>query len=379
MAVLFWLALLLVIYTYIGYPLVIVLLSRTRPLVDPVEPHDWPAVTIVVPFCNERHRVQPKLATLQALDYAGELQIIFVSDGKEDDTAEAVRRCASDGVEVVVLPARSGKPVALNAAIAVARHDLVLFTDARQMIDQGALRSLVTSMHGPEEGGRQEVGAVSGELVFVDKNKDEANVGLYWRYEKIIRQAESRYASVPGVTGAMYLIKKKYVRPLAEDALLDDFEMPLSVLRSGERVILDNSARVFDSPSEDVQKEKARKIRTLAGNFQAFSRNRWLFLPSSNPIWWQFISHKVLRLIVPYCLIALLIAPLFNFHGLYVAFWMAQAAFYLLAVGNLRGWVGCGKGLAAVARLFVELNLAAVIGAYRFLFGNVDARWERTA
>tara|TARA_R110002073_G_scaffold293075_1_gene458533 strand:+ start:90405 stop:91544 length:1140 start_codon:yes stop_codon:yes gene_type:complete len=379
MAVLFWLALLLVIYTYIGYPLVIVLLSRTRSLVDPVEPRDWPAVTIVVPFCNERHRVQPKLATLQALDYAGELQIIFVSDGKEDDTAEAVRRCASDGVEVVVLPARSGKPVALNAAIAVARHDLVLFTDARQMIDQGALRSLVTSMHGPEEGGRQEVGAVSGELVFVDKNKDEANVGLYWRYEKIIRQAESRYASVPGVTGAMYLIKTKYVRPLAEDALLDDFEMPLSVLRSGERVILDNSARVFDSPSEDVQKEKARKIRTLAGNFQAFSRNGWLFWPSSNPIWWQFISHKVLRLIVPYCLIALLIAPLFNFHGLYVAFWMAQAAFYLLAVGNLRGWVGCGKGLAAVARLFVELNLAAVIGAYRFLFGNVDARWERTA
>lgn len=379
MIVLFWLAFLLVTYTYIGYPSAILLLSRGRADIKPAARRDWPAVSIVVPFCNESHRVLPKLATLEALNYAGTIQIIFVSDGEEDETAEVMRGCASAGVEVVVLPVRRGKPVALNAAMALVQHDLVLFTDARQMIDREALSSLVTSMLGLEKDDNQKVGAVSGELVFLDKNEDTANVGLYWRYEKIIRQAESRYASVPGVTGAMYLIKKRHVRPLAEDTLLDDFEMPLAALRAGERVILDCEAHVFDHPAEDVEKEKARKIRTLAGNFQAFSRNAWLFVPWINPIWWQFISHKVLRLVVPYCLVILLIAPLFSFSGFYAAFWLGQGVFYFLAFGNVRGWKGCNKGVAAVARLFVELNIAAVIGAYRFFSSTVDTRWERTA
>jgi len=375
----FWLAFLLVAYTYIGYPSVIVLLSRLRNRSVPVALSEWPAVSIIVPFCNESHRVLPKLATLKALDYAGEIQIIFVSDGEEGKTAEVVRGCASEGVEPVVLPVRRGKPVALNAAMSVAKHELILFTDARQMIDAQALASLVTAMLGAAEKDKQKIGAVSGELVFLDENEDAASIGLYWRYEKTIRQAESRYASVPGVTGAMYLIKKMHVRPLAEDALLDDFEMPLTVLRAGERVILDSDAHVFDRAAKDVEKEKARKIRTLTGNFQAFSRNAWLFLPWVNPIWWQFISHKVLRLVVPYCLVILFIAPMFGFSGIYAAFWLGQGAFYLLALGNLRGWKGCNKGIASVARLFVELNLAAVLGAYRFLFGAVDARWERTA
>lgn len=379
MIVIFWAAFFLVVYTYIGYPLAILFLSKMRELSTQVELRDWPAVTIIVPFYNESGRVHPKLATLKALNYAGDVQIVFVSDGEEDDTAEVIRRCAASGVDVVILPARSGKPAALNAAMVVARHELVLFTDARQMVDQDALRSLVTSMLSYGEGCSQKVGAVSGELVFLDENKDEANIGLYWRYEKIIRQAESRYGSVPGVTGALYLIKKEYVRPLAADSLLDDFEMPLSALRAGERIIFDGGARVFDYPSENIEKEKARKIRTLAGNYQAFSRNAWLFVPLINPIWWQFISHKVLRLIVPYCLVALLVAPLFNFYGLYMWLWFAQVAFYFLAVGNVRGWVGCKRGLAAIARLFVELNVAVVMGAYKFYFGVVDARWERTA
>lgn len=379
MIVIFWLAFFLVTYTYIGYPSVIVLLSRLRNRSVPAALIEWPAVSIIVPFCNESHRVLPKLTTLKSLNYAGEIQIIFVSDGEEDETAEVIRGCASEGVEPVVLSARRGKPVALNAAMTVAQHDLVLFTDARQMIDQEALASLVASMLGSAKRHGQKVGAVSGELVFLDKNEDAANVGLYWRYEKIIRQAESRYASVPGVTGAMYLIKKRHIRPLSEDALLDDFEMPLAVLRAGERVILDSDAHVFDHVAEDIEKEKARKIRTLTGNFQAFSRNAWLFLPWINPIWWQFISHKVLRLVVPYCLVILFVTPLFSFSEIYAVFWLGQGVFYLLAVGNLCGWKGCKKGVAAVARLFVELNLAAVIGAYRFFFGVVDARWERTA
>lgn len=372
MIALFWLAFVLVVYTYIGYPMLVVLMARLKPESSPPIIECWPAVSVVVPFCNEAHRVGSKLATLRALDYQGQLQIIFVSDGEEDGTADAVRSCMDDGVDAIVLPQRSGKPTALNAAIEVAQHDLVLFTDARQKLDLQALTRLVLRIQEPN------VAAVSGELVLVDKD-DKARIGLYWRYEKLIRQAESRLLSVPGVTGALYLMRKQYIRPLSADTLLDDFEMPLPALKESQRILFESGALIFDQVSEDLEKEKARKVRTLTGNFQSFVKHRWLFFPWKNPIWWQFISHKVFRLCVPYWLLILLVLPLFLDGYFYTVFFMAQLGFYVLAIGNARGWPLCKGAVGSVALLFSELNLAAVQAAWCYFFQTVDARWERTA
>lgn len=372
MTVLFWLAFFVVIYTYIGYPLLIAMVAGLRSPTIGHEPDEWPGVSIVVPFCNESARVEGKFQTIKALDYLGPVQVIFVSDGTEDDTAQAVLDARYHGVDSIVLETRQGKPAALNAALPEIKHELVLYTDARQKLGPECLKKLVTAMQ--QEG----VGAVSGELVLLD-DKDQANIGLYWRYEKFIRKAESRFSSVPGVTGALYLIKREHVRPLPNDALLDDFEMPLTVLRAGERVVLESGALVFDYPASDVAKEKSRKVRTLAGNFQAFFRHPWLFIPGRNPIFWQFISHKIARLLVPYALIILFIVPLTDFHGTVVLFWLLQLGFYFLVLGNKKGWPLCAGTLGSVARLFFELNMAALQGAYQYFSGQIDARWERTA
>lgn len=372
MTALFWLSVLFVAYTYVGYPLLVWFLSRLQPALPPGTPQQWPGVSVVVPFCNEPARVAEKLATLRAQDYAGAMQIIFVSDGEEDDTAQAVRACAEQGVSPLVLPARAGKPSALNAALPLIRHELVLFSDARQQLATDALRRLVCRIQHPD------VAAVSGELVLLD-DQDRARIGLYWRYEKWIRQAESRFASVPGVTGALYLIRREYVRTLPADTLLDDFDMPLPALHDRKRVLFEAGAQVFDRVAEDMAREKARKVRTLTGNFQSFLRHPWLFSPAANPIWWQFMSHKVARLLVPYALLLLLALPVLIGTPFYLAVFAAQLAFYLLAFGNARRWPLCTNPVAALARLFTELNLAAVQAAWQYWRGTVDARWERTA
>lgn len=372
MIVLFWLALLFVAYTYVGYPLLVWCLSRLRETLPARSPQAWPGVSVVVPFCNEPARVTEKLATLRAQDYPGVMQIIFVSDGEEDGTAEAVRACAARDVTSLVLPRRAGKPSALNAALPLIRHDLVLFSDARQQLATDALRLLVTRIQHPD------VAAVSGELVLLD-DQDRARIGLYWRYEKWIRQSESRLASVPGVTGALYLIHRRYIRPLPADTLLDDFDMPLPALREGKRVLFEAGAQVIDRVAEDMAREKTRKVRTLTGNFQSFRRHPWLFSPRANPIWWQFMSHKVARLLVPYALLLLLVLPLLVATPFYLAVFAAEVAFYSLAFGNAHHWPLCGNPLAALARLFTELNLAALQAAWQYWRGSVDARWERTA
>lgn len=372
MTVLFWLALLFVAYTYVGYPLLVWLLSRLRAPLPAITPQQWPAVSIVVPFCNEPARVTAKLATLRAQDYPGPVQVIFVSDGEEDDTASEVRACASQGVTPVVLAQRAGKPSALNAAMPLLKHEMVLFSDARQQLAPDALRRLVMRMQ------LSDVAAVSGELVLLD-DQDRARIGLYWRYEKWIRQAESRLASVPGVTGALYLIRRQYVRPLPADTLLDDFDMPLLALREGKRVLFEAGAQVIDRVAENVAREKARKVRTLTGNFQSFLRHPWLFSPRANPIWWQFMSHKVARLLVPYALLVLLVLPVLIGTPFYLVVFLAQLVFYFLAFGNARRWPLCGNPLAALARLFTELNLAALQAAWQYWRGAIDARWERTA
>ncbi len=373
MILMFWLAALFVGYTYVGYPLLVWLLSRVRPAaqVSPA-PAVWPPVSVIVPFCRERQRVLPKLETLRAQDYAGEMQIIFVSDGEEDDTANAIRALQSQDVTAVVLPQRSGKPTALNAGMQVARHDLILFTDARQMLDTHAVTALVQRLQDPD------IAAVSGELMLRDE-QDQERIGLYWRYEKFIRKAESRLSSVPGVTGAIYMMRREWLLPLPEDTLLDDFDMPLHALRHGKRVVFESAALAFDQAAEDVAREKIRKVRTLTGNFQSFFRHRWLFSPRANPIWWQFMSHKVARLMVPYALLVLLLAPLFAGSALLLALFSLQVGFYLLAAGKRQGWPACDGAHGAFALLFVELNLAAVQAAWAFLSQPADARWERTA
>jgi cellulose synthase/poly-beta-1,6-N-acetylglucosamine synthase-like glycosyltransferase len=180
-----------------------------------------------------------------------------------------------------------------------------VFADARQRFDHSALRALVANFADPT------VGAVSGELILgTDRGLAAAGQGtaFYWRYEKFLRASESRVDSTIGATGAIYAIRRELFEPIPEDTILDDVLIPLRIVRRGYRVIFEPDARAYDQVSATAREEFARKARTIAGTFQLFARERWLFNPLRNRLWFETLSHKALRLTIPALQVFLLAA-----------------------------------------------------------------------
>ncbi|MDI1446965.1 glycosyltransferase family 2 protein [Polyangium sp. 6x1] len=374
MELLFWLSFVFVAYTYVGYPVGIWILSRLRrdEPVDPAVVAEWPAVTVVIAVHDEAARLAAKLENLRALDYPRDrLRFLFVSDGSTDGTDALLAR--EPDVTFVRYPERRGKAYALNVAMAHVETPVVVFADVRQRIERPAVRHLVARLMQPG------VGAVSGELLHVDpRTLTAAHIGLYWRYEKWIRKAESRFASTVGVTGALYVMRREDYTPLEPGTLLDDFEQPMHLARRGRRVVFEPRAVMYDELEQNMAGERKRKIRTLTGNFQSFARHRWLFLPWQNPLWVQFVSHKWFRLLVPYALGVMYTSSVLSSGTLYRAAATLQGAFYALSFAGAAIPMLRRSRLVSFAEVFVELNRASVLALGNYLDGRIDARWEKT-
>jgi biofilm PGA synthesis N-glycosyltransferase PgaC len=383
MALLFWATVAIIVYVYAGYPVLLRAWSRLRPRpVRTAAGAHAPGVSIVIAARNEGARLAGRIQNLLDLDYpAGLRQIIVSSDGSTDDTLEQLARFGA-AVDVVSLPA-GGKAAALNAAVAQARHDIVVFADARQVFAEDALRHLTAPFADPQ------VGAVSGELLLdcetalfanqraaADRRRRQREarrtaaierrggperrravastigegVGLYWRYEKELRRLESAIWSTVGATGAIYAMRRELWRALPADTLLDDVLATMRVVLAGYRVIFNDGARAFDRAAADADAESRRKVRTLAGNYQILWLEPQLLLPWRNPVWWQYLSHKVGRLVVPYAWLAAFAANVVLaadswWYGLLLA---GQVGFLLLA--------GYGAMLELAARREKEVS-----------------------
>jgi cellulose synthase/poly-beta-1,6-N-acetylglucosamine synthase-like glycosyltransferase len=376
----FWIAAVLVAYAYLGYPLWLWLRSRWSP--RPVRRGVLePDVSVVMVVRNEEGVIAEKIEILLALDYPAEkLEIVVVSDGSTDGTATILQNFAagesnsSNGqrVRVVLKAASQGKAAGLNDAVKQANGEVLLFTDARQQIETGALRRLMENFADPE------VGCVSGELLLGNRETGETGkgMGLYWRIEKKIRELESASGSVVGATGAIYCARKALFEELPEGTILDDVLVPMQVVRKNSRVLFDSRARAWDSPDLGQSREFARKVRTLSGNYQLLQLAPWL-LKSENPIRFEFISHKLMRLFVPFALLALLIASLFVAQPFYRVALAGQLAFYGLSLVAMAGLkIGPLSRVADAARTFVVLNSAAVVAFINFVTGR-KAIWIR--
>lgn len=384
MLIVFILAVAFCVYTYAGFPIILHLRAKAfarKATVDQsvenssglLSDAELPTVSVLVAAHNEADRLPAKLASLRALDYpAGQLQICVVSDGSSDNTVEWLQSQADiswDHYE----PA-AGKPTALNRAVELATGEFLVFTDARQMISANAVRALVSRFDDDQ------IGAVSGELVLSDDGVSEAaNIGLYWRYEKWIRMNEARIFSTTGATGALYAIRRADASRLPEDALLDDFETPIGLLKQGRRTVFEPSAKAFDAAETDAGKEFVRKSRTLAGNYQSFSRNRWLFSPAKNRVWWQFLSHKVARLMVPYAMLVAFVASAFG-QGVFLSlmFW-GQVALYVFGFAAIAFPQYATSKYINIIKVFLTLNAAAVVGAYNYFTGQSSVRWKKNS
>lgn len=372
MEIVFWGAIAFVLYVYAGYPVLLALWARLRGGADsagqvpPADSADLPRVSVILAARNEARRLPARIDNLLASDYpADRLEIIVASDGSTDDTVAALgpyrRR-----VTVLNLPA-TGKAGALNAAVMHATNPILVFADARQRFAPDAIRRLVARFSD------QGIGAVSGELVLDCEQTPDARqpstpcrpgqpgpasgetasrstigdgVGAYWKYEKWLRRNEATVASTVGVTGAIYAMRRWLWQPLPMDAILDDVMGPMRLVQRGYRVAFEPAARAFDQTSDDAPAELRRKVRTLAGNFQLLRYEPRLIVPVVNPVWLQFVSHKIARLLVPYALIALLASSAYLFVasladlksglsvavGLHATFLVGQLFFYGLAM-----------------------------------------------
>jgi len=371
-ALLFWIALGAVGYTYVGYPLGLMLLARLKAKGTQVAAANdaQPPVTVVIAAWNEAANLPRKIRSINASDYSGDVHIIVASDGSDDDTEKVIGDFPN--VTLISLPTRQGKPSALNAAMAQVKTAHVVFTDARQTLKRDAIARLIRRLQD------ERVGAVSGELVQIAADSQESvSVGLYWKYEKWIRQNESLVHSVPGVSGALYAIRTEDFSPLPSDTILDDFEVPIGILRKGKQIKFESGAIMYDQVEADSAAEQRRKIRTLLGNYQSFRRNLWLFHPRQNPIWLQFMSHKVLRLVVPYWMVALLVTPLFLQGIFYQLFLLTEGGFYLAVLVAKVIPASRGNRLIGFCNVFWDMNLSAVIALKRYLTNEIDVRWQK--
>ena len=375
----FWGSVALVAYAYAGYPLLVWALGRLsgRPSrTGPVTPR----VTVVIAAHNEAARIGAKLENCLTLDYPpGLLNVIAVSDGSTDRTAAVVRGYAErfpGRVDLIETAERRGKASALNAAAAQATGDLLLLGDVRQRFDPGVARALARNFLD------RDVGAVSGELILLGPGQDELHTGLgmYWRYEKFVRQAESRRGSSMGYTGAVSAVRRELFTPLSPDTLVDDLVVALRVIGRGYRVLFEPAARAYDRVSREPGREFARKVRTLAGTLQTGLESRRLVGPLPAGAWWQFFSHKLLRLMVPFLLVAAWVSSALVVDPFYRAAWIAQTAGYGLGVLALLFPALVGRSrLGSLASTFLMLNTAAAVGVFSYLGGRRLELWKAPA
>ena len=362
MRAIFWISAILVAYGYAGSPALLAMWARVagrRPRRAPFAAGEWPSLSVIIAARNEAPRLRARVENLLAQDYRGRLEIIVVSDGSTDDPASPLAGLGSAVTLLEVPP--GGKPAALNAGVAAARGDVLVFADARQRFAPGALAALVENFADPA------VGGATGELVLDCEQQDTGTdvgegIGLYWRYEKWLRRNESRVWSTLGATGAIYALRRRCWTPLPAPTLLDDVLAPMRAVLSGCRIVFEERAVAYDRASADAAAESRRKKRTLAGNYQILAQEPRLLVPFVNPVWLQYVSHKIGRLVVPWALLALfassaVLAPSSVLAAVALAL---QLGFYGCAL--LGALLHVRQRVARVAFTFVMMNVSAVAG-----------------
>ena len=359
-----------IVYVLFGYPVLLGFLARRskRPV---RKARLRKRVSIILAVRDGERWIERKLDTLAALDYPQELiEVLVVSDGSSDRTPAVVAAAAKPNVRLFWLPP-GGKAVALNHAIGDATGEILFFTDVRQTLEPQSLQNLVDCFADPE------IGVASGELIIVEgETLTEVNIGLYWKYEKLIRKRLSCIDSVLGATGCIYAMRRELAVELPPGTLLDDVHLPLSAFFRGYRVILDDTARAFDYPTS-LHSEFRRKVRTQAGVYQII-RSFPALLGPRNRMWIHFVSHKLGRLLLPWALLLVLIASVLLPWPYSILAVGAQALFYgLAALDTVLSERWPLKRISSPIRRFVAL-MAAALCAPSILFLPQNIFWGRT-
>jgi len=385
----FWVFFFVLVYTYIGYPLVLYVLtilkkhfySGTKKKIQDYEPE----VCLFVMAYNEKDFVQQKVLNSFQLDYPKEkIQYVWITDGSDDGTPDLLREYKQ--LEVYHEPARRGKMHAMNRGMQFVKAPVVIFSDTNTRLNSNAIREIVACFSNPE------VGCVAGEKRIVEKEADvaaAAGEGLYWRFESWVKKMDAELNSAVGAVGELFAIRRELFEEVETDTVLDDFIISLRIAQKGYKIAYTPNAYAEETASLNVKEELKRKIRIAAGGVQTLFRLKSLLNPFRfGVLSWQYFSHKVLRWTLAPASLFLLFAVngiiLINrgsvfITGFYSLFFLFQLLCYLLA---LVGWYLENRKLRFkllfVPYYFVAINYAAIRGIFRYFRGKQPASWEKS-
>ena len=389
--IIFWSALFMVFYTYLGYGIVLYALVKLKELfVKPVKrvlppDSDLPEVTLFITAFNEEDVVDEKMENSLALDYpADKLRIVWVTDGSDDGTNDRLQTRWNGKATVYFQPKRQGKTAAMTRGMTLVRTPLVVFTDANTMVNSEAIHEIVLAFQNPK------VGCVAGEKRIAVQTKDGAAAGgegIYWKYESTLKALDSRLYSAVGAAGELFAVRSELFEDMRTDTLLDDFILSLRIVMRGYTIAYCAAAYATESGSADMREEEKRKIRIAAGGLQSI----WRLRPLLNPFRYgllnfQYVSHRVLRwsitpillfLLLPLNVVLLFISAQPMFYAVILAL---QILFYLMGIwGYILSRRHIKNKLLFIPYYFLFMNVNVIRG-FRYLSkrkGNKSGAWEK--
>lgn len=378
---LFWLGILIVLYTYVGYGIVIFILSKlkNRTPAKSLLTSDLPEVTLIIAAYNEENYIESKIKNSMAIDYPSDkLSLFFVTDGSSDSTPEIVKKFPN--IELFHEPQRNGKIHAVNRVMKFVKTPIVIFSDANTFLNTEVIRNIVR--HYVDE----KVGGVAGEKRIYKNETDNASgsgEGLYWKYESFLKRKDSEVYSVVGAAGELFSIRTELFEETAENMIIEDFYLSMSIAAKGYRFIYEPEACATETASASVAEEWKRKVRISAGGFQAMVKLRHLLNPFKyGMLSFQYISHRVLRwtlapLFLPIVFLSnILLAAEGSWFFLFTL--VCQIGFYLIA---FLGYLNRDKKISIkgffVPYYFCVMNFSVYAGFRRYLKGNQSVVWEK--
>ncbi len=363
------------IYVYLGYPLLVYLVSRLKPL-EIKKSACQPTVTVLITAYNEERDLRGKLENTLLIEYPKDkLEILVASDCSTDQTDEIVKSFAASGVKLHRQLERLGKTMAQNAAVEKAAGEIILFSDATTMYEPDVLTAMLPNFADAA------VGCVAGKLIYVDHSRSTVGKGAksYWSYETFIKRSESRACSLIGASGCLYAVRKSAYRPLYAEAC-SDFLICTVIYRQNLRSVYEPNAVCTEETNRRTDKEFQMRVRVISQTLTDLWRNRAMLNPFRSGFFAvQLISHKLLRYSVPLFLILIFLSSLILAFssGIFEVFAALQILFYLIA---LTGWLlergGKSIGVFAIPLYFTLTNLASLVAFYKFLSGERYAHWE---
>jgi cellulose synthase/poly-beta-1,6-N-acetylglucosamine synthase-like glycosyltransferase len=373
----FWLSVGCLVYTYVGFPLLVAAVGSLRRR-GVRAAAVTPRASLIIAAYNEEAIIADRLENALALDYpADRLQILVAADGCTDATPAIVDRYRGRGVGLLSLP-RQGKIRALNAAVARASGDILVFSDANTMCEPQALRALARNFADPA------VGGVAGHTTYRVEDAGESSARgerLYWDYDPWPTRLESRTGSIVSAHGGLYAIRRTLFRPVADSAVTDDFAISTEVVEQGYRLVFEPDARATEFAVPETGREFQRRVRLMTRGLRGVVLRRRLL----NPLRFGFYavvlaSHKVVRRLAPIPLVALAAsgASLAPSHAFYLAAAAAQAGFYALAaLGYLLRRTSPGRAkFVYVPFYYCMANAACAVAIVQVLRGSRIELWQ---